>query len=452
MSPKNIAIPRADAFVASPSTPDPSTLEAAALETASQGFSTLPPLGLSAAAYNSADYLEQERKTVFAQSWVCVGLASDVPNPGDVYPTDVAGMPIVLVRDGRKATEAKVTEAKVTEAKATEARMSENATDSPIDKAIDVDKTIGKAAETVSLRAFHNICRHRGLQLVNQPCNVQGNLRCPYHSWTYKLDGRLKSTPHFGGYYKDTYEGFDRTAKGLVPIRCEQWLDMVFVNLSGDAPPLKEYLQPIVERWSIYDLTQLRREPKEVGLECNANWKLAVENFSESYHLSWVHPALNSLSRMEDHFTFEVGETHVGQGSLFYNSGAIAGRSLPTFPNLAAHNKQTVAEYVTVFPNLMLGVHPDYFLVFIVNPLSPNRTSERMVFYFVGDDAMTPANQALRHLPINLWKLTNDEDIDMIERMQSGRNSPSFDGGCFSPALERPVYRFQQKISKVTNL
>lgn len=366
--------------------------------------------GLPARAYTDVDYLEQERQTVFAQQWVCVGLASDVANPGDVYPAEVAGMPIVLVRDGRKGA--------------------------------------GAGSGTSTLRAFHNICRHRGLQLVPKACNVQGNFRCPYHSWTYKLDGRLKSTPHFGGYHQDTHEGFDRADKGLVPIRCQQWLDMVFVNLSGDAAPLEEYLQPVIERWSNYDLSLLRREPREVNLQCNANWKLAVENFSESYHLSWVHPALNALSRMEDHFCFEVGETHVGQGSLAYGRGAIANKSLPTFPSLEATHKQTVAEYVTVFPNLMLGVHPDYFLIFIVNPIAPDQTSERMVFYFVGDEAMTPENEALRHLPIDLWKETNDEDIDMIERMQIGRKSPRFDGGCFSPALEKPVYRFQQKIAE----
>ncbi|MGD1861867.1 MAG: aromatic ring-hydroxylating dioxygenase subunit alpha [Leptolyngbyaceae cyanobacterium] len=360
--------------------------------------------GLSAEAYTAGRYLQRECETVFSRYWVCVGLVSDAPNPGDVYPTEVAGMPIVLVRD-----------------------------------------RVG------TLRAFHNICSHRGLQLVDQPCNIKGNLRCPYHSWTYRHDGSLMQTPHFGGYYKNTYEGFDRTSKGLQPIRCEQWLDLVFVNLSGDAPPLDEYLQPVSDRWSTYDLDLLRRESREVGLTCNANWKLAVENFSESYHLTWVHPALNSCSRMEDHFGFDVGDIHVGQGSLLYKSGVVEGRSLPTFPHLTEHHKETVAEYITVFPNLMLGVHPDYFLVFIASPLSPDQTQERMVFYFVGDDAMTPENAPLRHLPIDLWKETNDEDIDMIERMQIGRKSPRFDGGCFSPELEQTVYRFQQMVAKAVN-
>ena len=416
MSRKNIAILRSDTSTANGS----GSLQKPELQLESQMESPVeliepratavpqmsyPQPGLPAAAYTSSAYLERERQTVFAQHWICVGLASDVSNPSDVYPAEVAGMPIVLVRDRQNV-----------------------------------------------IRAFHNICRHRGLQLVSQPCRVQSNIRCPYHSWTYRLDGQLKSTPHFGGYYKDTHEGFDRADKGLMPIRCEQWLDMVFINLSDDAPPLQEYLQPVIERWSGYDFSLLRRESREVSLQCNANWKLAVENFSESYHLSWVHPALNSLSRMEDHFGFEVGDTHVGQGSLRYNSSSLAGKSLPTFPGLTVNNQQTIAEYITVFPNLMLGVHPDYFLVFTVNPLSPDQSIERMTFYFVGDEAMMPENEALRHLPIDLWKETNDEDIDMIERMQVGRRSPGFDGGCFSPALEKTVYRFQQKIAETVSL
>lgn len=186
--------------------------------------------GLPADAYISSHYLEQERQTVFSQYWVCVGLASDVANPGDVYPTDVAGIPIVLVRD----------------------RNHSHHTEPP------------------PLRAFHNICRHRGLQLIEQPCNVTGRIQCPYHSWTYRLDGTLNGTPHFGGYHQDSYRGFDRDRKGLIPIRCEQWLDLVFVNLSEDAPPLTEYLQPVIARWADYDLSLLRRESREIGLECNA--------------------------------------------------------------------------------------------------------------------------------------------------------------------------------------
>mgnify|MGYP001037215286 CR=1 FL=1 len=359
--------------------------------------------GLWAEAYTSPDFLDIERQTVFTKQWVCAGLASDVSKPGDILPVDIAGIPIVLVRD-RHST----------------------------------------------LRAFHNICSHRGLQLVEEACSGKGMIRCPYHSWAYSMDGSLKSTPHFGGYHKDSYEGFDRASKNLRSIRCEQWLDLVFVNLSGDAPPLEDYLKPITDRWANYDFSLLRRG-RGATVECNANWKLAVENFSESYHLAWVHPTLNSLSRMEDHFWFDVGENHVGQGSLKYFCGELGGKRLPTFPNLEETSHTTVAEYVSVFPNLMLGVHPDYFLVFMVNPLSPDRTLERMAFYFVGDEAMAEENAPLRDIPVDLWIATNDEDIEVIERMQKGRRSPAFDGGCFSPALEITVKQFQNLVFRAIN-
>lgn len=367
---------------------------------ASLNSSTSDAVGLPAEAYISEDFLEREKRSIFTKGWICVGLAADLPNSGDLLPVEVAGMPIVLVRD----------------------RLGE-------------------------IRAFHNICSHRGLQLVNQPCQQQKRILCPYHSWSYDLEGGLKSTPHFGGYWQDTHEGFDRSSKGLQPIRCAQWLDLIFINLAGNAPPLQDYLQPVIDRWSDYDLSLLRYG-SELGFEFNANWKLAVENFSESYHLPWVHPQLNNCSRMEDHFGFDVGENHVGQGSKLYRIGAIGERTLPVFPNLKETERETVAEYISVFPNLMLGIHPDYFLALSVNPLSPSRSVERMAFYFVGNGATDGEYEALRQIPIDLWKITNDEDLETIERLQKGRHSPAFNGGCFSPALENTVHQFQRLVAE----
>ena len=361
--------------------------------------STADAVGLPAMAYTSEDFLDRERRTVFTNHWVCVGIGSDLPNFGDLVPVEVAGMPIMLVRD-----------------------------------------------RTGIIRAFHNICSHRGLQLVTQPCQQQKLIRCPYHSWSYALDGELKSTPHFGGYWQDTYEGFDRASKNLQSIKCEQWLDLIFINLVGNAPPLEDYLQPVIERWSDYDLSLLSHG-RDLSFEFDANWKLAVENFSESYHLPWVHPQLNNCSRIEDHFGFEVGENHVGQGSKLYRIGAMGDLTLPVFPNLP-ESRETVAEYISVFPNLMLGIHPDYFLALTVNPLSPTRSVERMSFYFIGDGATDVEYEALRQIPIDLWKITNEEDLETIERLQKGRKSPAFDGGCFSPALETTVHQFQRLIAK----
>lgn len=358
--------------------------------------------GLPSEAYISANFLELERKFIFARTWVCVGLATDIPKAGDMVPADVAGLPIVLVRDRQGI-----------------------------------------------LRAFHNICSHRGLQLVTKPCNNPSRIHCPYHAWTYDLEGKLRKTPHFGGYGQETYEGFDRDAKSLKPIRIEQWLDFIFVNLSDDAPPLADYLAPVTQRWAHYDFSQLRYGG-ELGFEMQANWKLAVENFSESYHLPTAHPQLNTCSRMEDHYGFDVGESHVGQGSSLYKRGSVNGTALPTFTNLS-QDQMIRAEYVALFPNLMVGVHPDYFIGLMVNPIAPDRSKERLVFYFVGDDALAPEFDQVRDLAINLWKITNEEDIEMVERMQIGRMSLVFDGGCFSPALETTVQHFQRLITQWMN-
>lgn len=354
-------------------------------------------IGLPKQAYTSFEFLERERELVFAKSWVCVATASDLPQAGDIFPVKVADISLVLVRD-----------------------------------------------RAGGLRAFHNLCSHRGVQLVNQPQSNQHRLTCPYHAWCYDLDGTLRATPHFGGYGQHECEGFDRKSKSLQPVRVGQWLDLIFVNLSADAPPLEEYIAPVRDRFCRYDF-HLLRYGTSVSFQFQANWKLAVENFSESYHLPSMHPLLNNTSRMEDHYVFDVGNRHVGQGSRLYKTASIEGKSLPTFPNLAPESA-TVADYVSLFPNLMLGVHPDYFLAIMVNPLAPDRSEERMIFYFVGDEAMKPEYEDLRNLPIHLWKLTNQEDIEIIERLQVGRTSPVFDGGCFSPALETTVYRFQQLI------
>jgi choline monooxygenase len=353
-------------------------------------------------AYTSSGFLDLERTLIFARTWVCVAIASDLPRPGDMVPVDVAGQPIVLVRDRQGI-----------------------------------------------LRAFHNICSHRGLHLVTKPCNNPSRIHCPYHAWTYDLEGKLRKTPNFGGYGQETYEGFDRDAKSLKLIRVDQWLDFIFVNLSGDALPLVDYLAPVIQRWTHYDFSQLRYGD-ELGFQIQANWKLAVENFSESYHLPTAHPQLNNCSRMEDHYGFDVGESHVGQGSSLYKCGSVNGTALPTFANLS-QAQMTTAEYVALFPNLMVGVHPDYFIGLMVNPIAPDRSKERLAFYFVGDDALAPEFEQVRDLAINLWKITNEEDIEIVERMQIGRMSLVFDGGCFSPALETTVQHFQRLITQWMN-
>jgi choline monooxygenase len=349
------------------------------------------------AAYTAAEILEAESRHVFHEGWSFVGVGADVPEPGDARPVTVAGLAIVLVRNraGR-------------------------------------------------INAFHNVCSHRGAELVWQPVRRRSTLVCPYHAWTYSLDGELKKTPHFNGAGDHTTPGIDRARMGLKPIRLEMWGDLIFVNVSGTALALTRHLAPIIERWSGYDLALLRHGGS-AEFAVKANWKLAMENFLESYHLPWAHPTLNAASRMQDHYCM-VEQQYLGQGSRRYTGAAGSEGRLPRFPGLPPE-AATRAEYPTVLPNLMLGIHPDHFFVFGVDPVAPDLTHETFHFYFVGDAALADDLADERQRVIEFWRKTNLEDVSVVEAMQRGRRSPAYRDGRFSAYHERTTHEFQRRLA-----
>ncbi|MDA3922040.1 MAG: aromatic ring-hydroxylating dioxygenase subunit alpha [Salinisphaera sp.] len=349
------------------------------------------------AAYTSDAFLELERADIFDSQWTFVAVGSRLPRRGDVLPVESAGRPLVLTRD-----------------------------------------------RDGSIHAFHNVCRHRGLKLVEQGKRGCATLVCPYHAWTYALSGELKKTPHFGGPNCADVEGFDRSNYGLMPVRCDAWNDLVFVNLSGDAPPLADVMAPMAEQWADYDLFQLRHAGSAV-FNVDTNWKLAIENFLESYHLPWTHPELNEFSNMEAHYSL-LDPGFIGQGSRDYDSVAAGHPDLPMFPYLPEPLTRT-AEYPLVAPNLMMGMHPSYLFTFNVQPDGPERTIEQFEFYFVGDAAMTDELSDQRARVFEAWRHINAQDITMIEGMQRGRHSPGYQHGRFSPYHEATTHEFQRRLA-----
>jgi phenylpropionate dioxygenase-like ring-hydroxylating dioxygenase large terminal subunit len=135
-----------------------------------------------------------------------------------------------------------------------------------------------------AVRVFQNVCRHRGMILVDAPCRIEGAIRCPYHSWCYATDGRLVATPHVGGPGRNADPAIDRDALGLIEVRTHVWRDVVFVDLGGMAPPFEEVHAGAVARWADID-RPLHHDGRGFALEVACNWKLAVENYCESYHL-----------------------------------------------------------------------------------------------------------------------------------------------------------------------
>jgi phenylpropionate dioxygenase-like ring-hydroxylating dioxygenase large terminal subunit len=350
--------------------------------------------GLPNAHYTDPARHAEEMDALMARTWAGCAVAADVPEPGDAVPLTFAGVPLLLIRD-REGT----------------------------------------------VRVFQNTCRHRGMILVEAPRKIEGAIRCPYHSWCYATDGRLVSTPHVGGPGMNVHPAVNRSELGLAEIRSHIWRDVVWVNLSGDAPPFEEAFAPLIARWAEFEGQSLHHGGPESAftLDVACNWKLAVENYCESYHLPWVHPGLNSYSRLEDHYNIEVPGHFSGQGTLVYRQ-MIAGDGGPAFPDFAGLSEawMTGAEYVAAYPNVLLGVHRDHAFAILLLPDGPGRTREHVHLYYPTADVP----QAARDANAALWKTVFEEDIFVVEGMQRGRAGPLFDGGRFSPAMDGPTHCF----------
>lgn len=358
--------------------------------------STGKAVGLPRETFTSAEFFAYEQEYVFARNWVFVCAVDELAQPGTAIPVSVAGRPVVVVSDKRG-----------------------------------------------TIRAFHNVCSHRGTVIVTEPTKRLGVLRCPYHSWGYALDGALRTTPHFGGHGVHDHPDFDKSKNGLRPVRCEAWHRLVFVNLSNEGPSLAEFVAPLAKRWSI-DYSALRMGGV-TPFELKANWKLAIENFSESYHLPSIHPGLNSYSKMEDHYNVFVEGCGSGQASLKYAPPAVGGKRLPEFKDIPPHLEGR-AEYLTLFPNLMIGTHPEYFFAITAEPVAPDRTRERFYLFFVGEEALREEYAAVRKDALDRWTQINLEDMGVVERMQFGRHSPAMIGGRFSPDLDACLHDFQKHL------
>lgn len=357
--------------------------------------------GLPNAHYTDKVVFEEERQNVLYKNWAGIGFGKDVPAAGDAKPIEFLGMPLLMVRD-----------------------------------------------KTGSVRVFQNTCRHRGMILVDEPKKIKGAIRCPYHSWCYGLDGKLVTTPHIGGPGINTHEDIKREDFGLFDVRSYVWNDVVFVNISGDAPEFAVAHRDLLARWKEFDQPLYHGgDESSFKLEVSTNWKLAVENYCESYHLPWVHPGLNSYSRLEDHYNIEERGLYSGQGTLVYRQlKGEGGEKFPDFKGLSAQWDEG-AEYIAVYPNVLLGVHRDHFFSIILEPKSEGQTVEHIEIYYAQPEALSADYQPLRAKNAQLWKGVFEEDIFVVEGMQKGRYGAMFDGGKFSPAMDGPTHNFHHWVA-----
>ena len=244
--------------------------------------------GLPNIHYTSNETFEEEKYAVLFNNWSGLAFGKDIPKIGDAKPVDFLGMPLLMVRN----------------------------------KANDIN-------------VFQNTCRHRGMLLLSEPKNVGRVFRCPYHSWCYDTDGALTSTPHVGGIGKHDHTAIDKKKLGLFQVRSHVWKDIIFINISGTAPDFEVYFSDLLSRWKEFEQPMIYGGTGSSALlEVKTNWKLAVENYCESYHLPYIHPELNRYSKIEDHYHIQgLPNRFAGQGTVVYNPRLKGKEKFPCFPN-----------------------------------------------------------------------------------------------------------------------
>jgi len=367
--------------------------------------------GLPNECYTSSGYLAIEREKVFNAKWTVIGVGSSVPNPGDAIPYSLLGIPLIILRD--KANK---------------------------------------------IRVFHNVCSHRGFKLLEKSSSLKNVLRCPYHSWSYDFEGKLVATPHIGGLKIHESDKFDKSKSNLKEVRSKVWMDIIFVNINNNEIDFNEYVKPLEDRWSKFipkkdqHLLVHSNDYGYFNLEVKSNWKFAIENYCESYHLPTIHPELNKVSNISDHYNIQgLPNRFAGQGSKRYNQLIKDNKKFNNFKNWPK-NLNKNSEYIALFPNVMIGLHIDHLYVFWLEPMSINKTKEHLAMYYVGDRSANGKElKYLRKKNVEFWKKVMTEDIRAIEGMQKGRSSPVYNGGNFSPVMDNPTYQFHKWIVNTLN-
>ncbi len=326
---------------------------------------------------------ELERQTVFGRSWQAVARADQVQQPGQFVTAELAGEPIVVVRGGDH-----------------------------------------------QLRAFYNVCRHHAAAVVTEEEGSANILRCPYHGWTYGLDGSLKGAPEFDGVCS-----FDRSQNGLVPVKVETWEQFVFVNLDPQASPLADFLGGLAQRVAPLNLASVQFfERRSYSLHCN--WKVFVDNYLDGgYHVPHLHKALNSVLEYK-HYTIENEDRYCLQSSPMVVSNVDDATS--------ATRTGDRAWYFWQYPNFMINLYAGYMDTNLVLPDGVDRCTVIFDFYF--DDVSDTAVERNRQ-SILVGERVNDEDVGICESVQRGLHSRAYGAGRLSLRREAGVHLFHRLLA-----
>lgn len=290
-----------------------------------------------------------------------------------------------------------------------------------------------------TVRAFANACRHRGHELL--PCGAETVNRtavvCPYHAWSYRLDGSLRKAPGF-----DRTDSFDPAEHGLLQLPCEEWHGLVFVNPSGKAGAFADHVAGLDEIVGPYELGRLVTRGRHDYVVA-ANWKILTENYQECYHCPSIHPELCQASppRSGDNYHSPGGAWVGGFMDLRdgYATMSLDGTTRATPLRGLDGRRRRIVDYLAVFPNVLLSLHPDYVMTHVLTPLAPDRTRIVCEWHFAPEDAAGDGFDP--GFAVDFWDITNRQDWLACESVQRGLTNPRAVPGPLSPE-EDGVYQF----------
>ncbi|HEX6903300.1 MAG TPA: aromatic ring-hydroxylating dioxygenase subunit alpha [Thermoanaerobaculia bacterium] len=348
---------------------------------------------LSGEYFTSEEIFRAERERIFHRSWLLAGHVSQLSAPGSFFLFELDRESVMVLRDGEG-----------------------------------------------TIRAFHNLCRHRGSRLCLTPRGELGHaLQCPYHAWTYGLDGALRAAPTMAG-----VAGFDPREHGLKPVALADWQGLLFLNLAQDPVPFAEALPGLQGKFEAWRLPELRSVHQSV-YEVEANWKLFFHNYSECYHCPTVHPHLNKLTPYRNTEN-DLDEGPVLGGPMWMSNpeGSMTmggARCATPFAGLSAEERSRVY-YYTVFPSAFLSFHPDYVLIHRALSLGIDRTRITCDWYFHPDAITAPGFDP--QPAIDFWDLTNRQDWELCANAHKGVASNAWEPGPYSD-LESQLAAFDRQ-------
>jgi glycine betaine catabolism A len=345
---------------------------------------TIGAKSLSQEYFVSPELFADEQHQVFSKTWLLVGHQSQIPDAGDFFLATVAKESLIVVRDQQS-----------------------------------------------QIRAFYNVCRHRGSRLKEEACGHSSAIQCPYHAWTYALDGRLIGAPHM-----DDVPGFEKADYSLPAANLGVWEGFIFVNLKKNPEPLKKWFASLSGKFSHWN-SPILQPAKRIEYDVRANWKLMFENYSECYHCPGVHPQLQKIS------PYDSAENDLREGPFLGGFMKInPGKSLTMSGNACAAFVGKIEDlqrvfYYTIFPNMLLSLHPEYVMVHQLWPQSADRTLILCDWFFHPD--------AFRRATFNpddaieFWDTTNRQDWHVCELSQQGIASRAYRPGPFSSRESIPA-------------